>query len=956
MADEAKQWSQVFEFFLTGDTQDNGEHRGYCPVCEDPEDSSTPSASFNLKSEQFKCFGKCAAGMGFKRLINVIKEEWPDLSLPGVPRSNVRSIKDAPSKRGPGRPKTELPTDEMVRQWTEALKGNKAKMGFLTSERGLDEATIEKFELGWYQGRITIPVRDADGVLVNVRRYKSDAKQARDKMLNLAGYGEARLFLPWMLEEDEVIIFEGEMDAILGQHLGLPAMTHTAGASVWKEAWSPRFQGKTVFICYDVDTSGTNGARKAAQKISPYAKNVFLIRLPLTTAGADFTDYIVKQGYGKNDFLALMDAARSQPFGVARKKDGDRRNLKADRSTLEDSMSADTSRINLEVFATVAGKVQPAYLMPKKIRMSCTQDHYNAAACNRCPLNDLGGEHVKHILEDDTFLLQLVDKNEEGLNKLVRKDMGIPGPCQQVEFDEEESWNVEELLLMPSVDNRDEQSQTPMNRRAYNVGDYKTPVNTEVRLVGFNVADPRNQRSVFQSWECEPVQTSIDKYKMTADKMRGLKAFQPKKGQTPMDKMVEIAKDLEANVTHIYGRSALHVAYDAVWHSAINFKFRGQAIGKGWLEMLVMGDTRTGKSEAAMRLADHYRAGILKSCEGTTFAGLVGGAQQMGNSWMVTWGVIPLNDRRLVVLDEVSGAADKNIIEQMSSVRSSGRAQITKIVSQETSARTRLIWISNPLDGRTLKEMHNGAIEGLQQLVKNPEDIARFDIAMSAASDEVDSSVINSANPPKVKHRFTTDRCSELISWAWSRKVDDITWAEGTEEYVLEVAEKMGAKYVPDPPLIQSENFRIKLARIAVAIAMRLFSCDETGEKVVVGNEHVYAAAELLHMLYSDSHFGYLDHSRKTLRDRKQAEDNFRTCKLYLSSNESVFHALLSTRGSKFKVRDFEEFAAMHKQEAQEAVRNLVHLKMVQRMSGGYIKAEPALIAVLRKLEDELDE
>jgi hypothetical protein len=288
-------------------------------------------------------------------------------------------------------------------------------------------------------------------------------------------------------------------------------------------------------------------------------------------------------------------------------------------------------------------------------------------------------------------------------------------------------------------------------------------------------------------------------------------------------------------------------------------------------------------------------------------------------------------------------------------VRSSGRAQITKIVSQETSARTRLIWISNPLDGRTIKEMHNGAIEGIQQLVKNPEDLARFDLAMSAASDEVESSVINAVDPPKVKHRYTTDRCSELIAWAWSRKVDDITWVDGTEEYVLEVAEKMGSRYVPDPPLIQTENLRVKLARIAVAIAIRLFNSDETGEKVVVGNEHVYAAAELLHMLYSDSRFGYLDHSRKTLRDRAQAEENSRQCRLYLAGNESVLHGLLSVRGGNFKLRDFEEFAAMHRDEAQDAVRTLMSLKMVQRMSKGYIRMDPALIAVLKKLEDELE-
>src|SRR3546814_7187092 len=75
----------------------------------------------------------------------------------------------------------------------------------------------------------------------------------------------------------------------------------------------------------------------------------------------------------------------------------------------------------------------------------------------------------------------------------------------------------------------------------------------------------------------------------------------------------------------------------------MDFKFKDVVLGKGWLELLVLGDTRTGKCEAALRLSDHYNAGVMKSCEGATFAGLVGGAEQAGSSWMVRWGTITLN-------------------------------------------------------------------------------------------------------------------------------------------------------------------------------------------------------------------------------------------------------------------------------------------------------------------------
>lgn len=946
-------WQEKFAMFLTNEEpNEKGEQRGYCPVHEDPQLSKTPSASFNWSKEQFYCFGGCG-GMAFSRLLNVCREEWPEEFKNTRPvsasRSNVRNLSDAPSKRGEGQP---LPSDEEVRKWVETLQKMPTMLQVMKEKRGLSEATIEKYEIGWHKDRFTIPVRDSDGVLQNVRRYKHNAAAAKDKMLNLQGHGEARLFLPWMLAEPELIITEGELDAICGQEHGLPTMSHTAGASVWKSQWSPLFQEKEVFICYDVDDAGTAGALKVAAGISRYAKAVYIIKLPLPVKGSDLTNFFVDQGYTEKDFRELMEEARKSPYG--RKAARDRQSQDAKHVTLEHSLSTEHRGQPLELLVTVAGKMQPPYILPRKVHFMCDQS-LSQAACAKCPMSSLGGDMVERIAKDDPFLLELIDSSKDKSDGALKKRVNITTRCNVVEIEAEDEWNVEELIVLPSVDNRDEQTQTPITRKVYNVGEYATPVNTTSRLVGFNTSEPKNNRAVFQSYESEQTKTNIDTFELTPELLKALKVFQPKKNQPVLKKMGDIARDLEANVTKIYGRVPLHVAYDVVWHSVMDFKFKNVVLGKGWLELLVLGDTRTGKSEAALRLSDHYNAGILKSCEGATFAGLVGGAEQAGSSWMVRWGTIPLNDRRLVVLDEVSGIAEKNIMEQMSAVRSSGRAQITKIVSQETSARTRLIWIGNPVDGTTLRHM-NGAIEGIQKLVKNPEDIARFDMAMAVASDEVDSDLINSTAPPEVPHIYTSELCSALVSWAWSRKADQVVWNEGTEDYVLRVARGMGERYVPEPPLIQVENARVKLARIAVAVAARVFSCDKAGENVVVGNEHVDAAVQLLDTLYGAERFGYARHSARAIRDAKRAEDNKRQTRMYLMSNENVLYTLIQARGDQFRPRDFEESGSMHKDEAQEAVRQLGQWKMIQRRSKGYLRMEPVLVDILSELEDRFEE
>lgn len=940
--------SRLQEWITSGEPNAANEYRGYCPLHEEPGASGTPSASFNFVKGEFMCFSGCG-GMKLSRLLKIIKEDERDSG------GSVTNLADAPSRRKAdpqAKRRESLPSEEELKAYVDALLNSSVCMKIMSQKRGFTKETIERFMIGWDGERFTIPVRDIDGHLVNVRRYNPMAKNPKDKMRSWGiGMGSAELFYPSMLiDHDEVIITEGETDCILGQQYGLPTVTHTGGALTFRNEWCPSFEDKSVFICYDVDAPGQQGSMKVASMLRRWAKAVYILRLPLQEKGADLTDFLVNAEHSADDFRELMDAQRETPHSI---KKQDRVSVSAQDVSLEQSMSAEHTNRPLAMTVSVAGKVQPAYVLPKRAALDC--DGQAGGKCASCPMNAAGLRGERRFAEDDTTLIEMVDANVDKINTIIKKSHGIPSSCTRVNVDIEESWNVEELVVVPSVEDRGEDIQSPISRRVYNVGTYATPVNTTANVVGLNIADPRNGRAVFQSWKCEPVQTNLDHFEVTPEVVQRLSVFRTAEGQSVLNKMKNIAEDLEANVTRIYGRPELHIAYDTVWHSVMNFKFKDVSIGKGWLEMLVMGDTRTGKSEVGSRLCKHYNSGVLKSCEGATFAGLVGGAQQMGNSWMITWGTIPLNDRRLVILDEVSGIKDKGIIDQMSAIRSSGVAQITKIVGQSTSARTRLIWISNPPKGNTIEEMPGGAIDAIGDLIENPEDISRFDLAMSAASQDVESDLINSRTHGVVDHVYTDELCSELVAWVWSRRTDQVVWAPGVEDYVLDSAAKFGPTYVPEPPLIQAENVRMKIARIAVAMAARTFSSTENGECVYVQGRHVDAAMALIDLLYGMRSFGYLHRSRKVIKDRALSQKNAKDARRYLMVHEDVLQALFHCRSGDFKVRDFCEFAGMSQDEAQVTVQDLMRMKMIRRMSRGYIRANPVLITLLNKLEDEIE-
>lgn len=942
-----KGWVEKFARWVVREEAD-GEYKMYCPLHENPDTSKTPSASMNPERGKFMCFSRCG-GYAIGSVWTYVRDGYtPE---PKVAKGDSpRDISSAPSRRK-ATAEGSLPTEDKVAEWHERLLTNRRLVNTLSEKRGLALRTLKRFGLGWNGERIMIPIRDADGGLVNVRQYKMGANVA--KVINWPGFGDACLYGLDALEAKSVVLTAGEMDKLVGRQNRLPTLTATAGEGTWFPAWSPMFTGKIVYIVYDCDDQGRKGARKVADALRGVAAKVKIVDLGLPGKGADLTDWFVTEGMGRKAFVDLMRATpEHQSAGVSRQ----RAQREPEQVRIGQSFDPAHTGKPMTMIATISGRAATPSMLPKKMDLDCDMG-WQKPKCESCPMSHAAGHRAHSIAADEEVLLRMMGKPEDQRRQEILGDMSIPRTCPRVQLTPLDHWRIDELAVVPNVDDPDEIDGEHMLRRVFNVTEEAslTPVNTTARITGVSVPDPKNAQVVFQSWGLSETKTSLDKFTMD-DETKALleQTFQPQGEQDPMDKLKEIAGDLAANVTHIWGRHELHIAYDLVWHSLLDFRFRGTYIGKGWLELLVMGDTRTGKSEAALRLTKHYGAGVLKSCEGATLAGLVGGAQQIGNSWVITWGTIPLQDRRLVVLDEVSGIADRNILEQMSAVRSSGKAQISKIVSQETNARTRLIWISNPVDGRTINQTTNGAIDAIAKLVTNPEDIARFDLAMVAASDDVSSSVINAARPPRANHTHTAEACAALVTWAWSRTREDVVWDAGVERYILQQAESLGSRYISDPPLIQPANVRVKLARLAVAVAARLFSHDGTGQRVLVKRSHVSAAVKFLDELYGMRWFGYADHSRKELRAKEAAHNSAAECRRWLLERDRVLSTLKTViNDTQFRLRDFEEFGGVDKEEAATYVGELLRMGMVRRRSKGYINMMPELIRLVRELGED---
>lgn len=181
-------------------------------------------------------------------------------------------------------------------------------------QRGISDEIIAVHRLGWNGQRITIPIFTREGTLAFFKLAKDPEDRSQGpKMLTARGgsielYGWERV----MTQPSRLIVCEGEFDRLVLEAQGLPAVTSTGGAGSFCSEWATDFAAiPEVYLCLDRDDAGRNGALRIGQFI-PHAR---IVDLPEEVGpGGDVTDFFVRLGADREDFLALLDRARPVPI------------------------------------------------------------------------------------------------------------------------------------------------------------------------------------------------------------------------------------------------------------------------------------------------------------------------------------------------------------------------------------------------------------------------------------------------------------------------------------------------------------------------------------------------------------------------------------------------------------------------------------------------------------------
>lgn len=290
--DEAR---EALDAWLVRDEGD--ETRAFCPLCEEPGASISPSASLNFGENKWNCLKTETDGGSISRLLKTLRDRESG--------DNVRPIRRDVSGTVE---RTAFPyTEDELEAWHEALLANQSLVDEVEGQRGWSRATLINFMVGHHRGRFTIPIYDENDQLVNVRQYKPNPGD-QQKFINVKGHGDNRLWgFDTLRNSDTILLCAGEPDRILAVQEGFPAVTWTGGEGNFKEEWAPHFEGKIVYICLDADDTGRKAALKIVGMLERHAGALYVVTIPEKHKGYDVTDVIMNEGPKALDQL-IQDA------------------------------------------------------------------------------------------------------------------------------------------------------------------------------------------------------------------------------------------------------------------------------------------------------------------------------------------------------------------------------------------------------------------------------------------------------------------------------------------------------------------------------------------------------------------------------------------------------------------------------------------------------------------------
>lgn len=623
----------------------------------------------------------------------------------------------------------------------------------------------------------------------------------------------------------------------------------------------------------------------------------------------------------------------------------------ADLLHLAETGNADLNSKPIRTRVMIAGKKHTPFIVPKKIEYHC----WGREGCKKyhCPLYNIPSHTLyKDLGVNDRELIQMTGIGDDNIKGILKELSTIPN-CAKYNTEIVESTNVEELLVIPMAEETEITEESANEgqyvlRRVYSIGGLPLSENKYYELTGYVYPHPKNQESTILIKDAKPLQDVVESFKLTEDVKNDLAAFQPADYTAAAieEKLAAICADLTYNVTKIVERDETLLGVLMTMHSVLRFKVPWATDPiRGWLELMAVGDTGTGKSELISNIMKYAGLGTRVNAESTSRTGLTYKMEQSGSggAWYIVWGAWPLADKEMIWIDEATGIT-KDDYGEMTLARSDGRLEVKRAVTAETPCRVRAILSGNVPKGKRLADYAQG-VESLKDIFNN-EDIRRFDFSLFMRASDVSADLYNQ-QLGTYPNMITSDTLKNNVLFSWSRTPDDVLFTDGTVEKILAVSTDLSKVYgnATDVPLVSPSDQRNKVARLSVALAALTHSVDESGERIQVWPGHVEFIHEYLKAIYNAPGCGLNYYAKLALREEEMTQPRYDKITGDLRSIDTLKYdgkyfefIKLFAQQRYLRLGDIEAMLSIDKDEAKKIVNLLVKMRMIMNSTAGYRK------------------
>lgn len=782
-----------------------------------------PSMSINVDKGIFHCFSCGAKGNEIQFIAQYMHTDY----------YNAEKLKDLLDK-----------SNETVADWERAvktLKANEHLVERLTEGYKFSNNAIEKLKLG-VEGvgkGISFPVFLFNR-LVDSITYDPTRTPKYKKRYNTPN----GIIMPYDLWKENktkrTIIVAGQKDLGIAITYNFNAIAITGGEGTVPEFFLNDFKDRSVSIIYDNDDAGRRGAKKVAAAIAPYVNSLNIIDLSdvCQEKGEDLWDYFVKYKKSREDLVKLIkNTPNFTKEEYEEELDRQIPTVKLDEAVSE-KYYGKLVRSNIQVI----GADPDSYLMDTAVTAT-----------------DESGEKLywnySYHRAEQMFYLVGSGLNDKVIYSNMLAIMGIPK-----DLDVKIKVTKRTPIFKASVSDHVESSSLDDKVTEYNVFSlgHRLESGKRYRITYKLVPHPLQGKSLYLVvFDVENSQDSITNFVLNDTTKERLKAFQVNDS---------LPKTIEQHIDRVKG--IINADYDELllrlidfwYHTPLTFHIGRFRNLRAYLDMLIIAESRVGKSSTVQALQNTYNLGTRIPLNGSnaTIAGIIGGSHKTKNGFQVRAGAIPRAHKGAVIFEELM-KAKQDILTELTEVRSSHQVILTRVSgSINLPAYVRQLTLTNAkMDGgepRPISSYPNG-VEVVTDLVGTAEDIARYDVVAVLArrgANHIDPFF----EPPQP---YSKEYYQDRIRWVWSRAPEQIIIDKDVYVHTIETANKINEDYDSYIKLFSTEAW-LKIIRLATAVAGYVVSTDETFENIIVKKEHVDYAAEMLVKLYDNKTFRFKEY------------------------------------------------------------------------------------------------